>query len=79
MGKSVRLTRLADDSFTNDFKGDASTGDVSMLNDFLSPDEDFYPDKPVAIGEVWDDSKNCQSIRNWGRTISCCHPAGWIG
>ena len=56
VGKSVRLTRLADDSFTNDFKGDASTGDSNMLNNFLSPDEDFYPDTPVAIGEVWDDS-----------------------
>jgi hypothetical protein len=56
IGKSVRLTRLADESFTNDYHGDASTQDANIINNFLSPDEDYYPDKPVAVGDVWDNS-----------------------
>jgi hypothetical protein len=55
-GKSIHLTRLADESFTNDFTGHAEDEDKNILNNFLNPDEDFYPDKPVAIGDVWDNS-----------------------
>ncbi|MGD0461200.1 MAG: hypothetical protein ABSB74_01810 [Tepidisphaeraceae bacterium] len=55
-GKTITLTRHPDESFTNDFQGAASGDDVSMLNNFLTPDADFYPDKPVAVGDIWDNS-----------------------
>jgi hypothetical protein len=55
-GKPITLTRLADESFINDFSGHASSDDTNLLNNFLCPDEDFYPDKPVAVGDVWDNS-----------------------
>jgi hypothetical protein len=55
-GKSIHLTRLPDESFTNDFAGKADEEDQNILNNFLSPDEDFYPDKPVAVGDMWDNS-----------------------
>jgi hypothetical protein len=55
-GKTITLTRRPDESFANDFQGSASSDDVSMLNNFLTPDADFYPDNPVATGDVWDNS-----------------------
>ncbi|MGD0540859.1 MAG: hypothetical protein ABSB33_05000 [Tepidisphaeraceae bacterium] len=55
-GKTITLTRHPDESFTNDFQGAAGSDDVSMLNNFLTPDADFYPDKPVAVGDIWDNS-----------------------
>jgi hypothetical protein len=56
-GKAITLARLADESFTNDFHGEASSEDANMLNDLLTPDEDYYPDKPVAVGNTWDASE----------------------
>jgi hypothetical protein len=55
-GKQITLMRTSDDSFNNDFAGDASDDDVSILNNFMSPDEDYYPDTPVAVGDIWDNS-----------------------
>jgi hypothetical protein len=55
-GKTITLARHPDESFTNDFPGAAGRDDVNMLNNFMTPDADLYPDKPVAVGDVWDDS-----------------------
>jgi hypothetical protein len=55
-GKTITLVRHPNETLTNDFQGTAGTEDVNMLNNFITPDADLYPDKPVAIGEVWDDS-----------------------
>ena len=53
-GKSITLTRNSDESFSNDYSGNASDDDVNLLNNLLSPDEDYYPDQPVAVGDTWD-------------------------
>jgi hypothetical protein len=55
-GKTVIVSRLADESFTNNFQGDAEADDTNMINAFISPDADFFPDHPVAIAEMWDAS-----------------------
>jgi hypothetical protein len=55
-GKSIVLTRHPDDSCTNDFSGNASDDDVQLINNFVTPDAEWYPDKPVAVGDTWDDS-----------------------
>ncbi len=55
-GKTITLERHPDETFTNDFQGSVSSDDTSMLNNFLTPDADFYPDQPVAVGDIWDDS-----------------------
>ncbi len=55
-GRSIILTRHSDETITNDFQGKASGDDLDMLNNFLVPDDDFYPDKPVAVGDMWDNS-----------------------
>jgi hypothetical protein len=55
-GKSIVLTRGTDESFSNDFPGTASDDDTNILNSFLTPDEDLFPDKPVTVGQTWDNS-----------------------
>ena len=50
------VSRLPDESFTNNFQGDADADDTDMINAFIGPDADFFPDHPVAIGEMWDAS-----------------------
>ncbi len=55
-GKSITVTRHPDESITNDFQGDSPDDDENLLNGFLTPDEDMYPDQPVAVGETWDSS-----------------------
>ncbi len=55
-GKKIILKRLPDETLSNDFQGNASSDDVSVLNSFITPDAIFYPDKPVAVGDVWDNS-----------------------
>lgn len=53
-GKTVTLTRQPDDSVASDFTGDASPDDVETIKGFLNPDQDFYPDHPVAVGDTWE-------------------------
>jgi hypothetical protein len=55
-GKSIFLTRNDDESVTNDFQGNASDSDSTLLNGIITPDEAWFPDKPVAVGEKWDTS-----------------------
>jgi hypothetical protein len=56
-GKTVVLRRAADESVTNDAKGhppDSKQIDLENLNDLLSPDQDMFPDQPVAVGDSWE-------------------------
>jgi len=55
-GKTVVLARHPDESISNDFPGNAGDDDVDMLNNLITPDEDFYPDNPVAVGDTWDNT-----------------------
>jgi hypothetical protein len=55
-GKTVTLRRKSDDSVANDFSGQPDPTDLDNLNSLLNPDEDFFPARPVAVGEVWDAS-----------------------
>jgi hypothetical protein len=55
-GKATNLTRNADESITNSFPGTASDEDVNSINSIIIPDEDFFPDTPVAVGDVYDNS-----------------------
>jgi len=55
-GKTVILTRDSDDHLSNSFSGVASSEDMDDLSNFISPDEMLYPDHPVAVGDVWDNS-----------------------
>lgn len=56
-GKTITLRRRADESVANDFSGQADPTDLDNLNSALNPDQDFFPDHPVAVGEVWDVSR----------------------
>jgi hypothetical protein len=53
-GHVVTLRRHPDESISNDFPGDADPTDLDNLEGMLNPDEDFFPDAPVAVGDVWD-------------------------
>jgi len=55
-GKSVVISENPDNSFSNNFTGSARDDDTDLLNNFITPDEDYYPDQPVAIGDSWDNS-----------------------
>jgi hypothetical protein len=79
-GKTVIITRNANESFTNDFAGSASDDDTNLLNNFISPDEDFYPDHPVAIGDFWDVSGKVSKHSQLGsadRLLSACR-LDWV-
>lgn len=59
-GKTVVLKRAADESVTNDAKGhppDSKQVDLQNINDLLSPDQDMFPDQPVAVGDSWEVSE----------------------
>ena len=53
-GKSVILSRHPDETFSDDFTGSAGEDDTNMLDNFMTPDEDFYPDHPIAVGQTFD-------------------------
>jgi hypothetical protein len=55
-GKSVIVSLAPDGTGTNDFKGDVSDSDKQLLNEFISPDQDYFPNQPVAVGDTWDNS-----------------------
>jgi hypothetical protein len=55
-GKTLMLRRKADDSVASDFTDHADATDEDNVESLLNPDEDFYPDQPVAVGDTWDAS-----------------------
>ena len=51
-----------------------------MLNGLITPDEDIYPDKPVAVGDVWDNSAKASRHAELGpndRMLSMCR-LDWV-
>jgi hypothetical protein len=58
-GKSVKFTAQTNAPAKNDFQfngNNASSEDLDLLGGLLTPDEDSFPDKPVAVGDTWDNS-----------------------
>jgi len=55
-GQSLNLRRRADETVINDFKGQADETDLDNVNGSITPDEDYFPDKSVAVGDSWDAS-----------------------
>jgi hypothetical protein len=79
-GKSVVLARHPDESITNDFSGNAGDDDLDMLNNLITPDEDFYPDNPVAVGDTWDNTAKAARHAELGpndRMASVCR-LDWV-
>ncbi|MGD0140605.1 MAG: hypothetical protein ABSD28_17190 [Tepidisphaeraceae bacterium] len=79
-GKTVVLARHPDESISNDFPGNAGDDDVDMLNNFITPDEDFYPDNPVAVGDTWDNTAKAARHAELGpndRMASVCR-LDWV-
>jgi hypothetical protein len=56
-GKSVTIRRHDDGTITNDFSGTVDDDDLDTMNCWLSPDEDYFPDVPVKVGQTWDVSQ----------------------
>jgi len=74
-GKTIGLTRHPDDSITDDFQGNASDDDSGMLDNFITPDQIWYPDQPVAVGDTWDNSAELAKYSSLGpkdQLISKC-------
>jgi hypothetical protein len=47
--------RMRDDQWIHfNFPGKASPLDLQLVKQILTPDDIFYPDHPVAIGDIWD-------------------------
>jgi hypothetical protein len=70
-GKSVILIRLPNDSLLNNFSGTASDDDASFLNNFVTPDQQWYPAHPVAVGDTWDDSAATGKYSSLGPKDQC--------
>ena len=80
IGKKIILTRKADGTATNDFKEQADPGALDMLNTLLTPDQDFYPDHPVAVGESWDTSDQMKKHAGLGKEdkLQCVCRLDWV-
>ncbi len=52
--EDVIVERHLDDAITDDFTGEAGPDDTNDLHDVLNPDQNWFPDKPVAVGDSWD-------------------------
>jgi hypothetical protein len=79
-GKSIGLMRHPDDSLTNDFQGNASSDDVDLINNFVTPDAEWYPDNSVAVGDTWDDSTKVGKYASLGPndTITSKGRLDWV-
>jgi hypothetical protein len=83
-GQPILVMRQHDDSLANDFQGNASDDDSVLLNGFIAPDEEWYADKPVAVGDTWEcgakvakyaslgpkDQLKCTGRLDWVKTIN---------
>jgi hypothetical protein len=61
IGRSILLTRKPDGSVADDYPRppsasdlDTQNGDGILLDNLLTPDEQSYPDRAVAVGDTWD-------------------------
>jgi hypothetical protein len=64
VGTHLFLSLHADGNITSDFAGNASDDDCDLMTSSITPDEDIYPDKPVAVGDTWDATE--KTARHWG-------------
>jgi hypothetical protein len=67
-GHSISLIRHADETITNNFTGQDPNGDANLLNACLDPDSDYFPDAPVGVGDVWDNSAKAAKHAGLGPT-----------
>ena len=54
--EDVIIVGHEDEAVTDDFSGKAGPDDIEDIHDVLNPDQDFFPEKPVFVGESWDPS-----------------------
>ncbi|MGA2583817.1 MAG: hypothetical protein ABSG31_11110 [Tepidisphaeraceae bacterium] len=66
-GQTITLRRREDESIIGDYAKDADDSDVENLKGMLNPDEDFFPDKPVAVGDSWDISDKLSKHSELGK------------
>ena len=71
IGREITMARQGDGTVANNFKGDVSGLATDILNGWLGPDEDFFPDHPVAVGDSWDVSAKYAKHAELGPEISC--------
>jgi hypothetical protein len=79
-GKSINLLRHFDDSITDDFKGAADDDDTAMLDGLMAPDQEYYSEKPVAVGDIWDNSDAVSKYASIGPKDKCTSKAqlDWV-
>jgi hypothetical protein len=79
-GKTVILRRHDDGTITNDFPGTPDEDDLDTLNCWLSPDEDYYPDTPVTVGQTWDVSEKLlkHTDHNDGDQLAAVCKLDWV-
>lgn len=79
-GRTIFLARHDDGTITHSFQGTAGDDDISQLDSIIVPDEDFFPDHPVSVGDVWDNSAKYGAELGLGaddRAISKCR-LDWV-
>jgi hypothetical protein len=79
-GQPILLMIQHDGSLANDFQGNASDDDLMLLNGLLAPDEEWYPDKPVAVGDTWDCSAKVGRYASLGPKdqLTCKGRLDWV-
>jgi hypothetical protein len=65
-GKSVNLIRHFDESLTDDFQGEAGPDDTDLIDSLIQPDQQNYPDHPVAVGDTWDNTAGLAKYETLG-------------
>ena len=79
-GVHILLHLHPDGTQTSDFQGNLSDDDTNLLNGAIAPDEAIYPDKPVAVGDVWDASEKVAKYAGLGPNdqLSCRCKLDWV-
>ena len=53
-GKTISVRRRSDETVIDDFKGNPDAQDKEIVDSCVDPDEDYFPDEPVSVGDTWD-------------------------
>jgi hypothetical protein len=73
IGKQIIVERKDDGTAVNDFGGKADPDALDLISSLLTPDQDFYPDHPVAVGDTWEASDKYKQHMGMGKddTFKC--------
>jgi hypothetical protein len=80
-GRTITLANQPDGTISTDFNwtgANASSEDMQVLDGILDPDEDNYPDSPVAVEDTWDNSAKQSKDLGPKDRLSAIYHLDWV-